>query len=361
MADYLATVAAKRAARQQRVNADNDKAQASAEQRKGVEDVVQAVRQESAKSRIGTQNVKVLNPVESVRTPDVAQVVQAVQTMTAAVQDIQLDLSPVREDLSALQDVLTGLPAKMPKVPKAERLESIAVSNLGELGSLITALTGRVDELVSEVAGLELKPEINVAAPDLPTSEPLDLSPVLAKLDAVTKALSKPAPEQQPLDLSPLITSVNQVDSAIKNLRFPIPNYILPFRDPTTGKATQITLDEDGNLPVSGGSQSSGGSSITLGTTTALTGSGAVVTPAAGQKLRVTNIKFSLSADFTSVSFRWGAGGTDFEKYLAPKSGGLYGISLSGQYLEGGTDEELYAVLSGTGTVQFNVKYSEES
>ena len=93
--------------------------------------------------------------------------------------------------------------------------------------------------------------------------------------------------------------------------------------------------------------------------TVALTNSGTVHTPASGKKLRIYNLKFSLSADMTSVSFRFTSGGTDFEYYYAPKSGGLYGSNNHPNYIEGGVDEVLYAVISGTGTVQVNFDYLE--
>lgn len=93
--------------------------------------------------------------------------------------------------------------------------------------------------------------------------------------------------------------------------------------------------------------------------TTALASSGNVHTPASGKKTRIYNLKFSLSADITDVSFRWGAGGTDFAKFLNPKSGGFYGTNLHSDYIEGATDAILYCVINGTGTVQINLEYKE--
>lgn len=93
--------------------------------------------------------------------------------------------------------------------------------------------------------------------------------------------------------------------------------------------------------------------------TVALTGSGTVHTPASGKKIRLYNAKFSLSADMTSVAFRFTSGGTNFEYYYAPKTGGLYGSNNHPNYIEGGVDEVLYAVITGTGTVQINMDYLE--
>lgn len=93
--------------------------------------------------------------------------------------------------------------------------------------------------------------------------------------------------------------------------------------------------------------------------TVALTGSGAVHTPTSGKSVRVYNIRFSLSADMSSVSFRFTSGGTNYESYLSPKAGGLYGANNQPNYVQGGVDQALYCSISGTGTVQINVDYLE--
>lgn len=93
--------------------------------------------------------------------------------------------------------------------------------------------------------------------------------------------------------------------------------------------------------------------------TTSLGSSGTVLTPASGKKIRVYASRFSLSADATSVSFRFTAGGTDHEKYVSPKTGGLYGANNHPNYIEGGVNQVLYCVISGTTTVQINIDYLE--
>lgn len=93
--------------------------------------------------------------------------------------------------------------------------------------------------------------------------------------------------------------------------------------------------------------------------TVTLTGSGPVHTPAANKKVRVYNSKFSLSANMTSVAFRFTLAGADYEKYLAPKTGGLYGANNQPNYVEGGVGEAFYCDISGTGTVQINLDYLE--
>lgn len=90
-----------------------------------------------------------------------------------------------------------------------------------------------------------------------------------------------------------------------------------------------------------------------------LSSSGTVHTPAAGKKIRVYATRFSLTADATTVGFRFTSGGTDYERYVAPKTGGLYGSNNHPNFVEGGVDEVLYCNISGTTTVQINVDYLE--
>lgn len=93
--------------------------------------------------------------------------------------------------------------------------------------------------------------------------------------------------------------------------------------------------------------------------TTSLSSSGIVRTPSSGKKIRVYASRFSLTANADSVSFRFTSGGTDHEKYLSPKTGGLYGANNHPNYIEGGTNEALYCIINGTTTVQINIDYLE--
>ncbi len=93
--------------------------------------------------------------------------------------------------------------------------------------------------------------------------------------------------------------------------------------------------------------------------TVSLSASGTIHTPASGKKVRIYNTKFSLDANVTSVSFRFASGGTDFEKYISPRTGGLYGTNNHPNYKEGGVDEVVYCVISGSANVQINIDYLE--
>lgn len=90
-----------------------------------------------------------------------------------------------------------------------------------------------------------------------------------------------------------------------------------------------------------------------------LSSSGNVLVPGSGKKIRVYATRFSLTADASAVAFRFTSGGSNYERYVSPKTGGLYGANNHPNYVEGGVDEALYCVITGTTTVQINLDYIE--
>ena len=93
--------------------------------------------------------------------------------------------------------------------------------------------------------------------------------------------------------------------------------------------------------------------------TVTLTNSGDALVPSSGKKIRVYSTRFSLTSDLGSVSFRFASGGTDYEKYVGPKAGGLYGANNHPNFVEGGVDQAVHCVLSSSATVQINIDYFE--
>ncbi len=97
-------------------------------------------------------------------------------------------------------------------------------------------------------------------------------------------------------------------------------------------------------------------------TTVSKSVSDTLVVPASGKKIRIYAIRFTLSANLDNVSFKFttnGVDGTDFERYLNPKTGGLYGANNHPNYIEGGANMWLYVTMTGTGNIQVNIDYSE--
>lgn len=127
-----------------------------------------------------------------------------------------------------------------------------------ELGRVIAesdkseAILQGLQEVTESVRSLKLDPKINVDAPRI-NVPPVDFQPLLTSLNELKKAQKK-----EDIDLSPVVSAVNEVKATLKNLSFPAPNYILPFKD-VNGKAVQVQLDASGNLPTTGGGGGSGG------------------------------------------------------------------------------------------------------
>lgn len=131
----------------------------------------------------------------------------------------------------------------------------------------------------------------------------------------------------------------------------------------STPTSNVVGLKDESNIRINPATEETlnsliGGQGVTK-LTTSLSSSGIIHTPASGKKIRVYASRFSLTSDAASVSFRFTSGGIDHEKYVSPKTGGLYGANNHPNYIEGGIDEELYCVIDGTTTVQINIDYLE--
>jgi hypothetical protein len=120
---------------------------------------------------------------------------------------------------------------EFPKFPKFPDLpKSTKVDNLSEIEPWLKAV-------VVAIGKLELNPKIEVSAPNVTVPETkVDLTPITQKLIDVKNALDKiKFPET---DFSKLEKAVADTTKAINNLSFPVPNYVLPFRN-ADGAATQ--------------------------------------------------------------------------------------------------------------------------
>ena len=106
-----------------------------------------------------TTKTEVLNQISSVSTPDVDNVVEAVNSLGTKIDENKLDLSPLKEDFKALNDTLKSLPEKLPKPDKP--LSEITISNLKEMDT---------QSIVDAIEALDLNveaPQVNVEKPDL--------------------------------------------------------------------------------------------------------------------------------------------------------------------------------------------------
>lgn len=177
---------------------------------------------QAEKSRRTTQKVEVTNqPVVEVKhTNDYKPLLNA--------------LTDVKKAISAIPEV---------KIPKAEKVDSVKVSNLNDYSNQIA-------EVIKAVKAIKVEsPKVNVAAPQVNVPETkIDLASVTKKLDDVVKAVKNIKGEKT--DISALEEATKAVKKSIDGLRFPVANYVLPFSK--DGKATQVVLDADGKVPVAG-------------------------------------------------------------------------------------------------------------
>lgn len=98
--------------------------------------------------------------------------------------------------------------------------------------------------LIDTVASIDVKPVVNVEPAQVNVQErKLDLKPIIRAIEKIE------AKAEVNIDTQAFTDSVDKVREAINGLQFPVANFILPFKDPATGKATQITLTSDGKLP----------------------------------------------------------------------------------------------------------------
>jgi hypothetical protein len=219
-----------------------------------------------------------LDRVKQKRQDDAANQAEAAKTQSI-IDAIKTSGGDTKDSVtSAMHDLLLAtLVAKDPRLAQVSAdlgklLESIAkasenVSNSGldvlpkTFGSLVEALKA----LPAEVAKTDRSPELipylqevtkavkgvkTVVTPNVVAR--VDLSSINSLLERVEKAVKDSKVEVPTTDLSAVESAVKSVEKSIKNLSFPVPNYILPFKDPATGKATQVTLTASGEVPISG-------------------------------------------------------------------------------------------------------------
>lgn len=194
----------------------------------------------NAQSR--TNKVKSVDPIAS--PDDIQAVVKALNELGGKLAP--KELKPVIDALKSVTDEISKLPKNLPKLPEFPKFpdlpKSTKVDNLKEIQPWLK-------DVVTAIGKLELNPKIEVKAGDVTVPETkVDLTPITQGLVDLNKAIKKI--ELPKTDFSKLESAVKATTKAINSLQFPVPNYILPFKDPTTGKATQVTLTSDGLVPV---------------------------------------------------------------------------------------------------------------
>lgn len=226
----------------------------------------------------GSAKVAVTNP-DLAKTSDVAATTDAINKMNLTafmtndglpkLAQGLLDFTQQIKELSGQykDQGFTKLSAQLEAAVKA--LNTVAGKLSDTKIKVDLPLQKTIDGLQKSIDAIDFKPTVNVAAPEAKVvTTPIDLKPLLTGLAKVEKAVTDSKPDNEDIDLSPVITGLSDVQNAIQALRFPVANYVLPFKD-SNGKDVQVQLDSSGNVPTSGGGSGGGGTQYAEGNTTA--------------------------------------------------------------------------------------------
>lgn len=171
---------------------------------------------------------------------------------TAAIHDLMFatligkdpKLAEVSENLAKLFEMISAASDKfkavafeeMPKVQKQIVTALEALPSTVAEASKQPDLTPKLEAIITAIKGTGVK----VDAPDL--------SPILTAINGLADKFPKPV-QGEKADFSALESVMAGVKTSIEALRFPVANYVLPFKD-ASGKDAQVQLDGSGNLPI---------------------------------------------------------------------------------------------------------------
>lgn len=155
---------------------------------------------------------EVLNPVEEVSTPDVQNVVDAIQVLARMMVENKLDISPIENGINELvgridqlKESVAGLPTEFPEVEIPEQKEEVKVTNLSDID--FTTL----EKAIKDIKMVAEAPQVNVDAPDL--------SPIKDSLSTVVKAIEDiKFPDIPKTDLSQVEKKLDKSNKLLKEI-----------------------------------------------------------------------------------------------------------------------------------------------
>lgn len=194
-----------------------------------------------------TKKVTVTNDLA--KPSDIEKVVSAVNRLSGELKP--KDIKPLSDALDQVSQAIAKLPTEYPDFPEFPKLpeqrEDVKVTNLSELKEYFKDVVTAIGTLKTSI---KFDPKIEVKPADVTVNEKeVDLTPItkgLANLEKAFKAIKTPN-----FDTKDIIKGLENVSKTVNALSFPVSNYVLPFKN-TDGAATQVQLDADGKLPISG-------------------------------------------------------------------------------------------------------------
>lgn len=265
---YLDEVARKRGEAAQKKQRDDELKKTLDTTKSSGDTVAKEIVRQNAKNRTTTQKVKVENDDLAKKGDIDAVIAQLKEVQLASLMSgsgngktsvILTDSTDLGDRISYLGEEICSAMEKMKADTGSKDLAKILTSQYKQLVTSFSkalsdqskTLSTAISRVESTIESKEFNPSINVEAPVVQERQEteIDLSPVRESLDRVEKAVKSIKVEIPKTDYSDLEDAVRRVESAINNQVFPVPNYVLPFKD-ITGKATQVVLDADGKVPV---------------------------------------------------------------------------------------------------------------
>ena len=187
-----------------------------------------------------TTKTEVVNQLKSIRTPDIEKAVEALNKLEATVSAGKLDISPLVKGLDKLEKQLTELPRSFPEAPQP--LDTVKVSNLSDIS--FKSLESAVKSLKLEAPKVDVKPEVNVDAPDL--------KPIQDSLLTVVEAI-RSIPQPEAIDVSKVEIKLDEVNKKLQTL-IEQPKGGggggggVSFQD-SAGKPIRVEVNADGTIP----------------------------------------------------------------------------------------------------------------
>lgn len=259
--DYLDEVNKKRQQASDRQSQNTDKKESIDAISGSSRSIVDELSKQGEKTRTNTQRVRVEN-TDLAKSSDFDEVVDSINklniTTFMASKENWVD---VVDNMASLSERMQAVVGDLNKngVDRLEKGLDATVSKLQSVVDEMKSISVKSDKDVVEgirklsktIEGMNVNPVVNVPKPEVTvTGSEVDLSPVEALLNDIKKQLKDNKVVIPKTDFTSVEEAVRSVRASIESLSFPVPNYVLPYKDPTTGKATQVTLTSDGKLPV---------------------------------------------------------------------------------------------------------------
>lgn len=255
------------------------------------------------------------------KSQDIDKVVKSVDKLATTHKTDSTDVtSKLDEVIAKLLVIANGLPRSADSKDAVTAFDNL-VQSIDKLPKeypqpeKLTPLLDAIESLSKVFASKDFRPTIKVDAPTVNVPDvkvdTKGISDTVAELKSAIKGIK--IPEVPKTDLKPLIEATERVSKTLNNLRFPTPNYVLPFKN-TQGAASQVQLDSSGNVPVSG--------TISVDTTGLATSTNQTngnqkvqIVDAGGDAVTVTGSKLDVNATIDTTGLATSAAQTDKSQF----------------------------------------------